>query len=212
MSCAQCRGIAEQFDAKVAAKDLKRYRRKGPDRTTRMLIEALRREGVSGMTLLDIGGGVGAIAHELLAAGVTRAVQVDAAPAYLAAAHDESTRRGHADRIEFKAGDFTTVANEIAPADVVTLDRVICCYDDMPSLVGPSAARARRFYGAVYPRDTWWVRAGLTVANRLLRLRGSLFRTFVHPTAAVDAAVRQAGLTRRETRTTWIWQVVLYAR
>lgn len=212
MSCAQCRGIAAQFDAKVAAKDLKRYRRKGPDRTTRMLIEALRQEGMTGMTLLDIGGGVGAISHELLAAGVTRAEQVDAAPAYLAAAREEALRRGHADRMGFTPGDFTTVADHVAPADVVTLDRVICCYDDMPGLVAPSAARARRFYGAVYPRDTWWVRAGLAVANRLLRLRGSLFRTFVHPTAAVDAEVRKQGLTRRSTRTTWIWQVVLYAR
>lgn len=212
MSCAQCRGIAAQFDAKTAAKDLARYRRKGPDRTTRMLIDALRRQGVTGMTLLDIGGGVGALSHEMLAAGVTRAVHVDAAPTYLAAAQEEAERRGHAGKIEFRTGDFTVIAGEIAPADVVTLDRVICCYDDMPALVGPSAAHARRFYGAVFPRDTWWVRAGLAVTNLLLRLQGSLFRTFAHPTAAVDAAVAQQGLARRFTRETLIWQVVVYAR
>jgi len=177
-----------------------------------MLIDALRREGVAGMTLLDIGGGVGALSHELLSAGVTRSVHVDAAPAYLDAARDEAARRSHADRIEFRLGDFTAVAGEVAPADVVTLDRVICCYDDMSALVGPSAARARRLYGAVYPRDTWWVRAGLAVANLLLKARGSLFRTYAHRTEAVDAEVGKQGLTRRETRHTLIWQVVVYAR
>ena len=89
---------------------------------------------------------------------------------------------------------------------------MICCYDDMPALVGPSAGRARRLYGAVYPRDTWWVRAGLAVANLLLKLQGSLFRTYAHPTAAVDAEVRRQGLERRVTRHTLIWQVVVYAR
>jgi methyltransferase family protein len=212
VSCTQCRGIEAQFDGRTAARDLKRYRRKGPDRTTRILIAALEREGVAGMTLLDIGGGVGAISHALLDAGVARVVHVDAAPPYLAAAQGEATRLGHAASIDFRAGDFTTLAADIAPADIVTLDRVICCYDDMPALVGASAARARRYYGAVYPRDVWWVRAGLAVANLLLKLRGSLFRTYAHPTAAVDAEVAKQGLTRRFTRVTFIWQVVVYAR
>lgn len=212
MSCAQCRGLESQFGERIAAKDLRRYRRRGPDRTTRMLIDALTREGVAGTTLLDIGGGIGAITHELLGAGVARATHVDAAPAYLTAAEAEARRRGHVDRITFRRGDFTVVAPEIAPADIVTLDRVICCYDDMTALVGMSAARARRFYGAVYPRDVWWVRAVLAVVNLFLRLRRSLFRTFVHPTAAVDAEVARQGLTRRFTRQTSVWQVVVYAR
>ena len=212
MSCTQCQGIQSQFSSKVAVKDLKRYRRKGPDRTTRILIDALRREGVVGMTLLDIGGGVGAIWHELLAAGVIRSTHVDAAGAYVEAATQEARRSGHADRIAFRYGDFTALAPELAAADLVTLDRVICCYDDMPALVGPSAGRARRLFGAVYRRDTWWVRAGLAVANLLLRIQGSLFRTYAHPTAAVDAEVKRQGLVPRVAQRTLIWEVVVYAR
>ena len=56
MNCCQCQGIEEVFDKKHAAKELSRYREKGPDKTTRMLIDALKREGVQAMTLLDIGG------------------------------------------------------------------------------------------------------------------------------------------------------------
>ena len=66
MSCCQCQGIETQFDRKSVAKDLEHYRKKGPNKTTNMLIEALKAEGIEEMVLLDIGGGVGAIQHELL--------------------------------------------------------------------------------------------------------------------------------------------------
>src|SRR5687768_139711 len=48
-----------------------------------------------------------------------------------------------------KDDDLVSVAEAEAPADVVTLDRVICCYHDMVDLVTPSAETAPRLYGAV---------------------------------------------------------------
>jgi predicted RNA methylase len=67
MSCCQCQGIQTLFGERVARNDLKRYRKKGPLKT-RMLLQALKAEGVEGATLLDIGGGVGAVSNELLGA------------------------------------------------------------------------------------------------------------------------------------------------
>jgi hypothetical protein len=83
MDCCQTEGIEELMDEKVAARDLKRYRRKGPSRTTRMLMNNLEQQGISNTKLLDIGGGVGAIQHGLLKAGVAFAISVDASSAYL---------------------------------------------------------------------------------------------------------------------------------
>jgi hypothetical protein len=74
---------------------------------------------------------VGAIHHELLAGRVSRAVHVDASTAHLAAAREETERRRHGGRVEFVRGDFVAIAHEMATAEVVTLDRVICCYHDM---------------------------------------------------------------------------------
>ena len=211
MSCCQCRGIRTFFDEKVARKDLARYRRKGPLRTTRILLDALAFEGVRGATLLDIGGGVGAIPNELIREGVERVTVVDASPAYLEAARAESERHGHADRIRYHSGDFVELAPQIAPADIVTLDRVICCYDDMEALVAAAAGRARRCLGVVYPRDTWWDRVGVSLVNLACRVRGSPFRVFVHSPEAVERVIRSKGLTRRFYRTTPVWQVVVYA-
>ncbi len=212
MTCCQCQGIENQFNRKRAARELRRYRRGGPAKTTRLLVEALRREGVEGLTLLDVGGGVGAVQHELLGAGVRSATGVDASAAYLEAAREEIERQGRADRVHHRHGDFVTLAPEIEPAGVVTLDRVICCYHDVEALVGRSAARAQRLYGLVYPRRTWWTRLSFRLINVACRVIGDPFRVFVHDPAAVEALVREAGLARRFYQTTLLWQVIVYAR
>jgi magnesium-protoporphyrin O-methyltransferase len=212
MNCCQCCGIESQFDQAEAERKLREYRRRGPARTTRILLSAIAAENIQGLTLLDIGGGVGAIQHALLQAGAAHAVGIDASSAYLSAAKDEATRQGHIDRVSYQHGNFVDLADSIAPADIVTLDRVICCYHDMPALVGRSAAKAARFYGLVYPRDVWWVRAGVRAENGLLWLQRTTFRIFAHSRSAVDAVVRHNGLEPVFTRNAGIWQVIVYAR
>ena len=212
MSCCQYQGIGRLFDAKVARKDLKRYRKKGPLKTTRILLDALKSEGVEGATLLDIGGGVGAISNEVLHSGGARATVVDASPAYLQAAQAEAERQGHRDRITYHHADFVQVAPQIPPMDVVTLDRVICCYDEMEALVSASVERAQRLYGVVYPRDIWWNRLGVSAVNLACWVWRNPFRVFIHPSAVVERVIRDKGLTRRFYRTTAIWQIAVFAR
>jgi magnesium-protoporphyrin O-methyltransferase len=216
MSCQQCCGITETFNDKEARKQLKRFRRRGPDKTTRILIDELRRairaSGTQGLTLLDIGAGVGAIHHELLNGIVSRATHVDASPGQLAAAREETRRRGHADAVEFREGDFTSMANRIAAADIVTLDRVICCFDDMEQLVRQSAAKAQRFFGAVYPRDVVWMHLAIAVINLVQRIKGSSFRVFLHDPRAIDAQLRALGLQPWSEKHTIAWQAVVYQR
>jgi magnesium-protoporphyrin O-methyltransferase len=200
------------FSQGYVSKELSSYRRKGPVKTTRMLVEAIKEAGVDGLTLLDIGGGVGAIQHELLDAGVKGATNVDASLAYIQAARDEAQRRGYAERVSHHYGNFVDLAADIASADIVTLDRVICCYDDMEKLVSLSAERARKIYGLVYPRDTWWVKIALVIGNLFARLQRSPYRAFVHPTQSVESLVRHVGLKRASYRQTFVWQVVVYTR
>ena len=212
MNCCQCQGIEELFSQQYVAKELSRYRAKGPDKTTRMLTEAIKGNGVDGVTLLDIGGGIGAVQHALIDAGVVEVISVEASSAYITAAKAEAQRRGYAERVSHHHGNFVDLATDIPPADIVTLDRVICCYTDMEQLVGLSAARARKLYGLVYPRDTWWVKIVLAVQNFYFRLRRNPFRTFAHPTEAVEAILDSNGLKRQFYRQTIVWQVAVYTR
>lgn len=212
MNCCQCQGIETEFDRERARQDLAAYREDGPSETTQILIDALQAEGVEGLTLLDIGGGVGAVQHELVGAGVQHAIGVDASAAYIDAARREAERQGHADRMSFHHGNFVDLSPSLPAADIVTLDRVICCYHDMEALVGLSAARAGKLYGVVYPRDTWWMKLANPVLNLRFRIQRNPFRVFVHPTAVVDALIRSNGLQQRFYHTTFLWQIVVYGR
>ncbi len=211
-SC-QCKGIELEFDRAVASKQLDEYRRKGPKETTLALIEALKAEGVQGLTLLDIGGGTGDIQHALLRSGVRTAIDVEASTAYLETCRAEAERQGHAERIRHLQGDFVALAEEIPPAGIVTLDRVVCCYDDMTRLVSLSANKAMKLYGLVYPRDELWIKLlKLVIYDLPFRLRRSPFRVFVHPCAEVEALIRARGLEPRFARKMGVWHVLVFAR
>jgi SAM-dependent methyltransferase len=201
------------YDERRAASDLKRYREKGPRPWTTTLIESLKAEGVEGAALLDIGGGVGGIVHELLAAGAASATCVDASAAYLATAKAESERRGHGERVTYLHGDFVELAESIAPADIVTLDRVINVYPDWQRLIELSGARARRLYGLVYPRDRRFVKLVIVGINLTSRLRGKGVRAAVRPAYAIERMLRENGFTLHVAESVGpAWQVAVYRR
>ena len=210
--CAQCRGIEDMFGQRMAQRQLRQYRRKGPGAVTRRLIDAVAADGVEGRTFLDVGGGVGAIQHELMDRGADGGTSADASPAYLAAARAEAEARGYADRVTYLDGDFVERAAEIEPADMVTLDRVVCCYPDMPAMLGAAAPLARRALGLVLPRRIWFIRSGVTLVNLIQRLRRHPFRVFVHDPDEVAAVLKRHGLSRRYLRDGFLWRVVVFAR
>jgi magnesium-protoporphyrin O-methyltransferase len=200
------------FGDRAARRELRAYRRNGATGTTRQLLDALRREGVEGATAIDIGGGVGIVGVELLTAGVTEVVNVDASRAYLARAREEIERRGFSERVSFHHGDFVDLADSVGQADVVTLDRVICCYTDWEALVGRSVERARRLYGVVYPRDQWWMRASIGAVRTAGRLFGQAFPFHVHPERRIDALIRASGFELVFARRGLAWQTLVYRR
>jgi magnesium-protoporphyrin O-methyltransferase len=204
------RDFGDFYGAGKAAADLRRYRKTGPIPSTRMLIDALTTEGVDGATLIDIGGGIGAVQHELLAAGAAHVTSVDASEAYIQTAREESERRGLRGRVTYHHGDFLELAGTIPPADIVTLDRVINVCPDWTRLIELSAARARRLYGLVYPRDTRPVRMVVRVMN-LLVWRGPV-RASVPSPDVIGRLTSQAGLLRFFSKTTGPWQVSVYRR
>jgi magnesium-protoporphyrin O-methyltransferase len=137
---------------------------------------------------------------------------VDASRAYVSVAHEEAERQGHGDRVEYLTGDFVILADRLQAADLVALDRVICCYRNMAELVGRSATLARHRYGVVYPRDTWLGRLGTTFINARFRLLRSPFRTYIHRTTEVEGLLAAHGLVKRMQRTTMVWQLEIYER
>jgi magnesium-protoporphyrin O-methyltransferase len=213
MSCrCHCHATEAQFGPKVARRDLARYRRRGPDTTTRLLLASIRATGIRNARLLDIGAGIGVLHHELFGPIVSEAVHVEAAPAYITVAQEEDERRRQTDRVKYLLGDAVGLGGDLPSADLVTLDRVICCYPDWEQLLRASAAKAERVFAMSLPHDRWHVRAVVAAENLGRRLRGNLFRTFVHPIAAIDRVLGQLGFRRSYAGGTVAWYVALYNR
>ena len=209
--CSSCYDSA--FDGRLAQRELREYRRKGPGRASRAIADALARKGVEGRTVLDIGGGVGAVHEELLARGVARVVDIDASRSYLEAARSEATRRGVAERVTFRYGDFVALAPDVEPADLVALDRVVCCYGDVDALVSLAAARTRRRLAITIPPDARPLRAVVAVGNAWYRLTRNPYRAYIHPHERVIAAARAAGLEPEGpiSRVGW-WRLLVFER
>ncbi len=212
MVCSCCdfeRAADRQFTSQKAAKELQSYRqgRLGP--TTRLLRDSVVDAGLNQGSLLDIGGGVGALAFELLSRGMSSALVMDVSAAYVAAASEEAQRRGG--RAQVLRADFVQASQAVPPADLVSLDRVVCCYPQYGSLLDRALAHAQRGVALSYPRDRWYVRAAVWFDN-MKRARKGGCRMFVHPPDSMQKAIESAGFVLAKRRVTLMWTMDVYVR
>jgi SAM-dependent methyltransferase len=215
MACSCCpfsNAAEQQFTQQKAAAEMSRYRQKGPGPTTRLLRDGLAEAGLLEGTLLDVGGGVGVLSFELLDRGVTRAVVVDASSAYLAVASEEAVRRGRSTITEFVHGDFIRMSDQLTSADVVTLDRVVCCYPFYEPLLEQALNHAERGFAVSYPRDRWFVRINVWFENALRRWRTNPFRTFVHSPSLMEILVKRAGFEVVSRHHTLMWSADVFRK
>lgn len=192
--------------------DLARYRAKGAGSTARLLLAGLAKAGPVQGQLLDIGSGIGALTFELLDRGLTSAVGVDLSSAYVATALDEAARRGRSGTARFVHGDVLDVADQLPAADVVTMDRVICCYPEYERLLAESLRHADCYFAVSYPRDLWYVRTWVGIQNVGRQIARNPFRTFVHSAAAMESVIRRTGFVLLSRSCTRTWRADVYRR
>ena len=207
--CCRPESYNRLFSARQAKLDARRYRKRGIRGTSRDLVQLA--GDVSGESVLEVGGGVGAIELELLTAGADRATNVELSGEYEEEAATLLAERGLSERVDRRVGDF--VAEPVERHDVVVMHRVVCCYPDVDRLIGVAAAHAGRRLLLTYPRERPWTRAGVRAVNFFMRLSGSSFRAFVHPVARMTVAAQREGLGLvRRDRPGLVWENAVYER
>lgn len=190
--CSFEHSVDRQFGEKNARRQLRRYHRRGVGGTAQMLLAGLSQAALTRGTVLDVGAGIGSLTFELLDRGVEGAVVVEASAAYADAVTAEAARAGRASAVRVIRGDFLEVAAQVPSADIVTLDRVVCCYPRYADLLTTALERAARGFALSYPRERWYMRAAFGSANLLLRTTSG-FRSFVHPEGAMRRLIERAG-------------------
>jgi hypothetical protein len=199
------------FGKRQARRDARRYRRKGLDETAQRIVDGLTERGVSDATVLEVGGGVGAIDIELLKAGAREATVVELSEEYDEEAARLLTEGQLEGRVARRHGDFVEVGDAIEPADVVVMHRVVCCYPDPEALVGAAALHAGRLLALSFPRETWWIRIGWYAVDAWFRLVYR-FESYVHAHSRILGAATRAGFTPVHEQTGWLWHVAVLER
>jgi magnesium-protoporphyrin O-methyltransferase len=210
--CCSPKGYRWVFSEREARREAKRYRRKGLDATSRRIVDLLKAQGVTGRTVLEVGGGVGSVQIELLKAGAARATSIELTPTYEAVAKELLREAGLEDRVERHVIDFADAAATVSAADIVILNRVICCYHDMPKLAGAAADHAREVLALSFPREGWWTRMGIAFMDLGLRIFRREFQVFYHPPKEILATCEQHGLKTVVNRPGIAWTVAAFRR
>jgi magnesium-protoporphyrin O-methyltransferase len=200
------------FSPRQARRSLKRYRQKGLDDLERGMLRSASADGLHGARVLEIGGGIGAIQLELLEAGAAQGEIVELVPAYEEYARQLAREHGLEDRVSYRVEDVLDEPDSVGPADIVVLNRVVCCSPDGIELTGAAARLARRTLLLSFPRDRLLVRIGLALMNGSLRLLGRSFRVFVHAPSSLVGAAEAEGLRLSDTGRGFLWEFVALQR
>lgn len=200
------------FSEAEARRTARRFTRRGLRGSARSLVDGVAGTGVTGATILEVGGGVGAIQVHLLGAGAERATNVELSPNWEPAAVQLLAERDLTGRVERRIGDFLDLANDLANAEVVILHRVLCCYPDWETMLGAAVAKTDRILAFTVPVDRWWTRAAVRAGNAFLALRGRAFRAFVHPPGRMRTTLEDAGLGVRSDRLGFVWRTIIAER
>jgi hypothetical protein len=200
------------FKPRMARRSLEKYRKKGHGDLERRMVAAASQGGLAGARVLEIGGGIGTIQSELLEAGAERGEVVELVPAWEPYARELARDKRLEERTSFRVADVLDDPESVEPADVVVMNRVVCCSPEGVRLAAVAAGLARRTLVLSFPRDVFWVRAGLRVVNAGLRLMGGSFRVFAHPREALLGAARAEGLSLAESGRGAIWEFAALSR
>lgn len=204
-SCCRAGPCEQIFKPRLARKSLARHRKKGLDDLERRMVAAASVGGLDGASVLEIGGGIGTLQSELLGAGAAHGEIVELVTAWEPYARELARERGIAERTSFRVADVLESPEAVEDADVVLLNRVVCCSPDGIVLTERAARLARRTLVLSFPRDVFWVRAGLRLVNIGMRVMGRSFRVFVHPPTELVRSAEVGGLTLTETGHGRMW-------
>jgi magnesium-protoporphyrin O-methyltransferase len=200
------------FRPETARQNLESYRKKGLGKLSRRMVAAASSRGLDDARVLDVGGGIGAVQAELLDRGAATGEIVELVGSYEGPALELAREKDLEGRVSYRVADILETPDAVEAADVVIMNRVVCCSPDGIELAAAGARLARRTLVLSFPRDVVWARVGVRLLNVGLWLMRRSFRTFVHSPAALLGAAEAEGLHVVERGNDSFWEFAALAR
>ena len=212
MACCDHGDFDKAFNKELAEQELSEYLNVGLKKSSRPFMRVLNALPVHGKSLLDIGGGIGAITFELFAKNIQSAVHIDISKASVDTFREEVNRRSLHNKVKSLHGDFLSHSEGISSSDLVILDKVICCYEDMEQLVHQSVQKAKYWYVYSIPRNSWLVRFRFFFEDIQDWLKGRYLPVYFHSNKAIEAIATGAGFQKTMELLDGNWRVVVFEK
>ena len=200
------------FSGRFARRTSRRHQRRGLTPAAQRIVDFVCSRGIAGATVLEIGGGVGHLQVELLRRGAAHVTNLEISRNYEAEAARVLDDAGLTDRVTRRFLDIAQAPDEVQPADVVVLHRVVCCYPDYARLLNTAAGHARKTLAYSHPAVNLVNRVQFGSENVYRWLSRNDFRTFIHPPEGMVRAAESAGLLAAYHHHARDWDVVGLAR
>jgi len=207
-----CCGADMFFNAKTATKEYNKYLKKGPLKATAKVIQQLAGQNLENKSLIDVGGGIGAIQWWFLEQGGQQTTGIDASSGYLQKAHEHATENGWGNKTSFIEGDCTEKYNEVDDAHFITLDKVVCCYPDYKDIISATCEKSREYVSLSYPMDGIISHALRNIGSLYFKIKKNPYRPFVHSVKEIRELFSQKGYERVAHNISFPWHVETYKK
>jgi magnesium-protoporphyrin O-methyltransferase len=211
--CCRAAPCEEIFDSQTAEGDLEEYLERGLGDLEERMLAAIPAAAITGARrVLEIGGGIGAIQAELLLKGADSGEVIELVKAYEPYARRLATKLGLGGRTAFRVADLIADPGGAESADVVVMNRVVCCSEDGLQLTGVAAGLARRVLALSYPRSLAVLRWAEWLQQPFARLFRRRYRFYIHDSRALQRAATASGM---HLLTSWhglFWEYSVFER
>ncbi len=202
----------DKFFSKNSKKYLKRFRKKGLAKEQRLLLEGISSLHIEGKSILEIGCGVGGLHLTLLQRGAATATGVDISEGMITYAKQLSKDLGMEAKTTYLHGDFTEKGTDIASADIVMMDKVVCCYENLDLLLERSLAKTSSVYALSFPRNHFLVKCMAKTAIKIGALFHWSFSPYWHDWDRMIRLISDSGFQEKYKDKTLMWTILIFRR
>jgi magnesium-protoporphyrin O-methyltransferase len=198
--------------SKLSKRYVRRFRRSGLGKEQRLLLDGIRRNSFQEKRILDIGCGIGVLHLTLLKEGAANATGIDPAKGMIENARKLSKEFDLAEKTNYINGDFVSNAEQVKSAEITLLDKVVCCYDDLETLVKKSLDKTTTIYALTHPSENLFVKLFFKFQIAFAKIFRLKFHPFWHNWKNMREMIVREGFRCVYDTGTISWRVLIYQR